>query len=150
MKYLFTQVIKTSWIASATLLDWRIIEKEVAFFGQSGENPFDADTNLDSVDISASVRIHEVIDKIASSLTMAHSSPEEVILKQDEPNDGRLFWILQANYEVLVREDPITENDTKKRILRKGDMFGEIANIFENRRTASVRSVNYGSYGILE
>jgi CRP-like cAMP-binding protein len=49
-----------------------------------------------------------------------------------------MFFLAQGSAEVLVRDN--TKKETFVHELNSGDMFGEVALIFQTKRTASVRS----------
>ena len=70
-----------------------------------------------------------------------------------------MYFISKGKFSVQIRVDHLkpsiigSENDevfTKPRYLVDGDHFGEISMIYECKRTATIRSVNYGTLARLQ
>ena len=62
-----------------------------------------------------------------------------------------MYFIRTGEFEVSIKSsfgldgDAQTKGSSRKKLLYDGDHFGEIGLIFESKRTASVKSINYGS-----
>ena len=62
-----------------------------------------------------------------------------------------MYFIRTGEFEVSIKSSFGLDGDDKaggssrKKMLYDGDHFGEIGLIFDSKRTASVKSINYGS-----
>jgi CRP-like cAMP-binding protein len=93
--------------------------------------------------ISELQETHEkLLEFILTNVDTSLFMPEDYIIKQEEDGNS-LFFLAKGECEVLVKDENKMQN--QERILKIGDMFGEIALISNCKRTASVKCLNYNS-----
>jgi F-box and leucine-rich repeat protein 7 len=83
------------------------------------------------------------IETIVTKLDTVFSSPEEVIIKQDDESE-HLYYISQGDCTVNIRDENRIEHVAHK-ILVEGQHFGEIGVIYKCPRTCTVLSRNYNT-----
>ena len=71
-----------------------------------------------------------------------------MLIKQDDEPDY-LYFIAEGKCEVIVN-DFFGNSETNDQILIKGNYFGEVAILHNTKRTATVKSINYCTFGLLE
>ena len=78
----------------------------------------------------------------------------DVSIKEEEDrecDESFMYFIRTGEFEVSIKSsfgldsDDKTGGSSRKKMLYDGDHFGEIGLIFDSKRTASVKSINYGS-----
>ena len=74
--------------------------------------------------------------------------PEEVVIKQGEVGDN-MYFIIQGDCTVNM-VDYNRNTRTAFKLLVDGNMFGELAIIYNCTRTASIVSKNYNTLGFID
>ena len=82
----------------------------------------------------------EVIDFIVRKLVTVLYMPEDEIVRQGEAGIN-LFVLAKGDCDVWVKD--LDRKDCLVRILRPGNIFGEVALITKSKRTATVKSRTY-------
>lgn len=88
---------------------------------------------------SGDILIEAIITKLGTRL----SSPEEVIIKQDDPGN-EIYYISSGDCSINIRDERRNVLVAEK-LLVEGDHFGEISVIYGCKRTATVVSRNYNT-----
>lgn len=88
----------------------------------------------------------EIVDFIVQNIETLQFMPEDFIIRQGQ-KASQIFFLAQGQCEVLVRDE--TKKDVFVRDIYPGMMFGEIALVYKIRRTASVRSKDQCTVGVL-
>ena len=105
----------------------------------------------------------KLISKLVQEFTYVDTTPDDDYMKQDgeptenptsrdgdeEDDDRFMYFIRSGGFEVIIESNfnvGVSEKvDTEMKFLFDGDHFGEIGLIYGLRRTATVKSTNYGS-----
>ena len=105
----------------------------------------------------------KLISKLVQEFTYVDTTPDDDYMKQDgEPtenptvrdgdeddNDRFMYFIRSGKFDVIIESNfnvGVSEKiDIERKYLYDGDHFGEIGLIYGLRRTATVKSANYGS-----
>jgi F-box/leucine-rich repeat protein 7 len=102
----------------------------------------DIGPNLRTTDYS-----EQFMNTIVSKMGTVFATPEEPIIKQDDPSDS-LYYISQGDCTVDIIDEKRV-NQKNVRLLTEGSHFGEIGVIYNCVRTASITSRNYNTMAIL-
>lgn len=94
-----------------------------------------------------------VVPFLVRYLDILLTIPETEIVKQGQdpfqgPEEPRLYFVAKGECQVLIQTQEMTQ-PTKVKKLRVGDHFGEIALLYNCRRTATVISTKYATIGYL-
>ena len=89
----------------------------------------------------------DLIEFIVYKLTTLLYLPEDTICKQGDIG-AQLFFLAKGECEVWVRDE--LKKDRRVKLLRRGQLFGEVALIKKCRRTATVKSLNYCTCAALD
>lgn len=97
---------------------------------------------------------------LVSKFSNVFTSPDAMLIEQDaEPSDDIaagsddgvpfMYFIRTGQFEVSIKSNFNTGKNSQPKIEKKylfdGDHFGEIGLVYNTKRTASVKSQNYGS-----
>lgn len=87
---------------------------------------------------------------LVSKIDLEFKEPEQAIIKQND--DFKLYeylcFIERGECEVVIDEkDRGRNNEVKVRTLYPGDYFGEIAFLYNSKRSTSVKAKNYTTIG---
>ena len=74
--------------------------------------------------------------------------PDDIIIEQDE-EAFHFFFIAEGQCEVSMCDHKKNVTIISK-LLNQGDYFGEVALIFDCKRTATVKSTNYCTFARIE
>lgn len=88
----------------------------------------------------------EACDSILAWLNMQLRKPEEMIIRQGD-TDKEVYLIARGECEVRVWDESWKDQFVKR--LKPGRMFGEVANITQNRWSATVKSRYYSTIAYL-
>ena len=79
------------------------------------------------------------------------ATTDQNITVQGDQNNGSFFLVQSGQYDVEVRDYCDKEQFSSKRVrtISAGDLFGEVAVLYDCNRTATVKSKNFGTYGEL-
>lgn len=84
---------------------------------------------------------------IVRKLQIVMYFPEDEVIKQGDPGLN-LYFLEKGGLKVFILDEYNRESFVKD--LTPGTMFGELAVIFNSKRTASVRSKNFSTCSSLE
>jgi hypothetical protein len=87
-----------------------------------------------------------------SRMTISFHEPESRIIKQndDRKENNFMFFIERGECQVQINDKDKLRNKSKKvRTLYPGDYFGEIAFLYDSKRSTSVTSTNYTTLALL-
>ena len=87
---------------------------------------------------------NEIIDKMTTRL----SSPEENVIKQDDPST-EMFFITRGECAIKIKDQNRREIISDK-LLVESNHFGEIGLVYQRKRTATIFSRNYSTLGVLD
>ena len=102
------------------------------------------------------------MDLIVNNIVIKNSAPEDKIIYQNDSNDGTMFVILKGEYHVqslrFIRsyymKQELTRGDKSGkhivRILQPGNFCGEVSPVVNCRRSATVKSQTFGTYGQID
>ncbi len=68
--------------------------------------------------------------------------PDDVIIRQGQPDKDGIFFLVKGECTVSVRGFR-RGRSRYVRVLRPGALFGEVAMLYNCKRTANVRSINF-------
>ena len=88
----------------------------------------------------------DLIQFITTKLNAKNHLPEDTIIRQGEEGDA-LYFIAKGEWKVYVRDhkgvtDPVN-------IIHPGELFGEVALIWDCKRTATVKTRNYSTLAFI-
>ena len=75
-------------------------------------------------------------------------NPDDIIIEQDE-EATHFFFIAEGQCEVSILDHKKSITRIPK-LLNQGDYFGEVALLFDCKRTATVKSTNYCTFARIE
>lgn len=81
-----------------------------------------------------------LIDYVLEKITTSSYPPEDEIIRQGQTAD-EMYFLSTGECVVMVKDRYKVFN--QERIIKPGDFFGELALIANNKRTATVKSINY-------
>lgn len=87
-----------------------------------------------------------LIDYVLEKITTVSSPPENEIVRQGQAATG-MYFLSTGEWVVIVKDHKKVFN--QERVLKPGDFFGELALISNNKRTATVKSLNYWNWALL-
>lgn len=103
-------------------------------------------------------RANAFLDSILMGLGNSLSEPEEPVVKQDDTMDGggdedvamAMYFIKGGGSCRIKVRDHMGREKFEPHILGEGDHFGEVALIYNCRRSATVISSDYNTFARLE
>lgn len=116
--------------------------------------------NKDDVRIDARKFQDKLVTILVSKFSNVFTVPDGVLFEQDaepaadpltgeEEGDPFMYFIRTGQYQVSIKSNFNTSKNSQPTIevkyLFDGDHFGEIGLIYSTKRTATVKSQNYGS-----
>lgn len=81
-----------------------------------------------------------LLDYVLDKITTDSYPPEDEIIRQGETAQ-EMFFLSTGECVIMVKDK--FKNFNQERIVVPGDLFGEVALIANNKRTATVKSLNY-------
>lgn len=87
-----------------------------------------------------------LIDYVLEKITTNSYPPEDEIIRQGQ-QANEMYFLSTGECVVMVKDRYKKFN--QERILKHGDFFGELALISNNKRTATVKSINYCNCALL-
>lgn len=95
-------------------------------------------------------RCEKFFHMLVSQISLEFKEPEQVIIKQNDDIklNEFLFFIERGECEVKIDEkERSRNNEVKVRTLYPGDFFGEIAFLYNSKRSTTVKAKNYTTIG---
>ena len=86
---------------------------------------------------------------LVKQLEIDFYQPDDIIIQQGEPEKDAVFFLVKGACTVSVR-DYLSGKSKFVRPLRSAALFGEVALLFNCKRTATVNSINYSIVAKLE
>ena len=87
-----------------------------------------------------------LIDYVLEKITTGSYPPEDEIIRQGQ-SASYMYFLSTGECVVMVKDRYKKFN--QERILKPGDFFGEVALIANNKRTATIKSINYCNCALL-
>jgi CRP-like cAMP-binding protein len=91
-------------------------------------------------------------DDFVSRFKISFQEPESRIIKQNDSREDNNFMFFIERGECMVQindKDKLRNKSKKMRTLYPGDYFGEIAFLYNSKRSTSVTSTNYTTLALL-